>query len=82
MAAEKRQRSNNFTEHEKTLLKTVVSRYPITEEEMTQIKKMTAWQSICNEFNANEQISTRTIHKLQVRTLYSFISAPTSITVM
>lgn len=34
---------------------------------------MTAWQSICNEFNANEQTSTRTIHQHQV-TIVNFIA--------
>ncbi|XP_031170293.1 myb/SANT-like DNA-binding domain-containing protein 3 [Sander lucioperca] len=70
MAAEKRLRSKNFSEHEKSLLKTIVSRHPVIEDKQhtsaVESKKRNAWKSICNEFNANEQTSTRTIQQLQV----------------
>lgn len=72
MAVEKINRSKNLTEHEKTLLKTIISRYSIIKNKqhtsVAESKKRTAWQSISNEFNANELIiAIMTIHKLQVR---------------
>lgn len=70
MGAEKRVRSKNFTEHEKTLLKQIVSRYPVIEDKQhtssAESKKRNAWKSINNEFNANEHTSTRTLPQLQV----------------
>ncbi|XP_016114391.1 uncharacterized protein [Sinocyclocheilus grahami] len=60
MTAEKRVRSKNFSEHEKSIIKQIVSRPPVTEDKLrtsaVESKKRDAWKSICNEFNANQHI--------------------------
>ncbi|XP_045929983.1 myb/SANT-like DNA-binding domain-containing protein 3 [Micropterus dolomieu] len=66
----KRQRSKNFSDFERTLLKQIVSNYPIIENKQhdsaTENKKKNAWTSICNEFNSNEKVSNRTLQQLQI----------------
>ena len=66
----KRQRSKNFSDFERTLLKQIVLNHPIIENKQhdsaTENKKKTAWTSICNEFNSNEKVSNRTLQQLQV----------------
>jgi len=57
MEIEKRERSKNFSEHEKSLLKQIGSRHPDIEDKRqtsaVESKKRNAWTSIYNEFNAN-----------------------------
>ncbi|XP_062268609.1 uncharacterized protein LOC133974844 [Platichthys flesus] len=70
MAEAKRIRSKNYSEHEKTLLKLIVSNHPVIESKLhtaaIEQKKRSAWTAIGNEFNANEDVTTRTVQQLQV----------------
>lgn len=70
-------RSKNYTELEKTLLKQIASTHPIIESKnhtaATEQKKKNSWIAICSEFNANENVTKRTMQQLQVRS--SFISS-------
>lgn len=76
MADAKRIRSKNFSEYEKTLLKQILTNHPVIESKIhttaSEQKKRSAWNAICNEFNANENATTRTIQQLQVRFLHYY----------
>lgn len=77
MAVATRIRSKNYTELEKTLLKQIVSNQPIIESKnhtaATEQKKKSGWAAICSEFNANENVTKRTVQQLQVRYLHSYL---------
>ncbi len=68
MAKAKRFRSKNFSEYEKMLLKQTVSNHPIIESKnhaaATEQKKRSGWAAICIEFNASENVTTRTVQQL------------------
>ena len=70
MAEAKRIRSKNYSEHEKTLLKLIVSNHPVIESKIhtaaIEQKKRSAWTAIGNAFNANEDVTTRSVQQLQV----------------
>ncbi|MBN3289414.1 MSD3 protein, partial [Polypterus senegalus] len=70
MDKDKRKRSKNFSEFEKTLFKQIVSNYPVIENKQhdsgTENKKKKAWISILNEFNSNEKVTKRTLQQVQV----------------
>lgn len=74
MAETKRTRSKNYTEYEKTLLKQIVGNHAVIESKghtaAIEHKKRSAWAAICSEFNANENVTTRTVQQLQVRHVY------------
>ena len=68
MAEAKRIRSKNYSEHEKILLKQIVSNHPVIESKIhtaaIELKKKSAWTAIGNKFNANEEVTTRTVQQL------------------
>ena len=64
-----KENSKNYNEHEKTLLKRIVSNHPVQSKIHTaaiEQKKRSAWTAIGNELNANEDVTTRTVQQLQV----------------
>lgn len=77
MAGCTRSRSKNFSEFEKTLLKQIVASNPIIESKnhtaATEQKKKNTWAAICIEYNANENVTKRTVQQLQVRYIYSYL---------
>ena len=74
MAEARRTHSKNYTEYEKTLLKQIMGNHAVIESKghtaATEHKQRSAWAAIYSEFNANENVTTRAVHQLQVRHVY------------
>lgn len=57
----------------KTLLKQIVGNHAVIESKghsAIEHTKRSAWAAICSEFNANENVTTRTVQHMQVRHVY------------